>query len=469
MKIIGIIAEYNPFHNGHAYQIEKIKKDFEADFIIVAMSGDFVQRGTPAILDKYTRAKMALCCGADLVIELPVLWATASAESFAMAGVTLFDKLGCVDGICFGAETDDSALLDILASILVEEPDAYKQALSQALKEGKSFPLARAEAISLFLAQHPESFSNSPAEVKNNSLLKNVDALLSSPNNILAIEYLKAIKRRGSSLKAYPLKREGADYHASDIPSTDFFSAKHSSGAFPIASATGIRNILLKNVSAFTEHLKAEAPVLPASLTQSMPKAALSVLTDYLSCHPLVTADDFSAQLSYQLLLHRTEGFSDIMDCNTEISNRICGNIPNYLSFSDFCENNKSRNITYTRMSRILLHLLLDITKDLEELGKEFDYIPYLRLLGFRKPQSPEVSTTPFFPTQTGLFSLLKETASVPLISKLSASAGLLSEEALTLLKKDIFAADFYEQVKAALSNEKTAFPTEYSRKIVIL
>ena len=106
MKVIGIIAEYNPFHNGHAYQIAEIRKRTCADYIVVAMSGDFVQRGTPAIIDKYTRTNMALSCGADLILELPTLWATASAEDFAMAGVTLFDKMGCVDGICFGAETD---------------------------------------------------------------------------------------------------------------------------------------------------------------------------------------------------------------------------------------------------------------------------------------------------------------------------------------------------------------------------
>ena len=130
MRIIGIIAEYNPFHNGHAYQIEKIRSLTQADFVIAAMSGNFVQRGEPALIDKYARTEMALNCGADLVIELPALFATASAELFASAGVALMRKCGCVDTLCFGAETDNLSLLKEVASLLVSEPADYKEVLS---------------------------------------------------------------------------------------------------------------------------------------------------------------------------------------------------------------------------------------------------------------------------------------------------------------------------------------------------
>ena len=136
MKTLGIIAEYNPFHNGHAYQIAELKRKTNADFVVIAMSGDFVQRGAPAIIDKYCRAEMALLCGADLVIELPAVWAVSSAEDFAMAGVTLFDKMGCIDGICFGAESDQLPLLKSIAGVLAEEPDIYRSALSSYLKKG---------------------------------------------------------------------------------------------------------------------------------------------------------------------------------------------------------------------------------------------------------------------------------------------------------------------------------------------
>lgn len=141
MKTIGIIAEYNPFHNGHAYQIAELKRKTNADFVVIAMSGDFVQRGAPAIIDKYCRAEMALLCGADLVIELPAVWAVSSAEDFAMAGVTLFDKMGCIDGICFGAESDQLPLLKSIAGVLAEEPDIYRSALSSYLKRDWHFRL----------------------------------------------------------------------------------------------------------------------------------------------------------------------------------------------------------------------------------------------------------------------------------------------------------------------------------------
>ena len=143
MKTVGIIAEYNPFHNGHAYQIETVRRQTGADYIIVAMSGDFVQRGAPAILDKHTRARMALACGADLIIGLPVLWSTASAEDFATAGVLLLQKTGCVDLLCFGAETADLPLLFAIADILTEEPPAFRAALSAGLKRGTEWDLRR--------------------------------------------------------------------------------------------------------------------------------------------------------------------------------------------------------------------------------------------------------------------------------------------------------------------------------------
>ncbi len=413
MKIIGVIAEYNPFHNGHAYQIEKIKKELHADFVIAAMSGDFVQRGAPAIIDKYARAKMALLGGADLVLELPVLFATSSAENFAMAGVTLFDRLGCVDGICFGAETDDLSALSSVAAVLTEEPKAYQEKLFSALKDGLSYPAARARALSEFVPDAPN--------------------LLASPNNILAVEYLKAIARRRASLHAYPILREGASYHEEKVlaPSNHIR-----------ASATGIRNLL-------ADHSCYDA------LADTMPQDVLAVLKEYLAHAPALDADCFSAQLGYQILLHRTDGFSDILDCNPEISNRICKNHSKFSTFSEFCENNKSRDITYTRMSRILLHILLQLTKESEALGKELDFVPYARILGFRKSGQ--------------LLSYIKESSSIPLISKLANAKKMLSPQAYALLEKDIFAADFYEQVKCSRSAAGLPFLTEYERQIVIL
>lgn len=430
MKIIGIIAEYNPFHNGHAYQINAIRQKTNADYVVVAMSGDFMQRGTPAILDKYARTKMALSCGADLVIELPVLWATSSAESFAMAGITLFDKMGCTDGICFGAETDDLALLMQLSELLVEEPALYRNALSSYLKNGVSFPAARAYALCDYLMDKSAYDTDT------------LRAVLSEPNNILAIEYLKAIKKRGSSLVPHIIKREGAGYH-----DTAICAVKPS--AAPTASATAIRSLL-------QDEYAAVARCFPtAILTDAMPAAAVAVLSDYLVNNPTVCEDDFSPILGYLLHSSSSAALADIADCSEELANRLLKNRFSFSSFSGFCTLCKSRDITYTRLSRILLHFILTITTEAYTQGKLLDYIPYLRILGFRRDSS-------------AILRRIKETASIPMLSKLADASRIISPDALWMLEKDIFAADLYE-LTIAQKAKRTASRSEYTREILIL
>ena len=151
MKTAGIIAEYNPFHRGHEYQIQYTKEKLGADYVIVTMSGDYVQRGTPALISKHLRAEMALRCGADLVLEMPVSVSTASAEAFAMGGVSLLDSLGVVDMLCFGSESGEISTLQKLAEILVKEPDEYKHLLKSFLSQGLSFPTARSQALTEYL------------------------------------------------------------------------------------------------------------------------------------------------------------------------------------------------------------------------------------------------------------------------------------------------------------------------------
>lgn len=440
MKIIGVIAEYNPFHNGHAYQLDTIRKDTGADYIIVAMSGDFMQRGTPAVIDKYSRAKMALSCGADLVLELPALWATASAEFFAMAGVTLFDKAGCIDGICFGAETNNLPMLTSIAEILAEEPEACRSALSSYLKNGLPFPAARAAALCDYICSHKES---QPA---GNCDADTIRAILNEPNNILAIEYLKALKKRGSSLTPYLIKREGAGYHE-----TTFHDSLTLNVSAPIASATAIRNVLTKHTAD-----NSDTPLSALSeLSAAMPQDVLIIIEEYLSSCSLLQADDFSSILSYLLLSKSIAQLAEIADCNAEIANRLRKNRFKCTSFSEFCASNKSRDITYTRMSRILLHLILNITDTDYKRGKDLDYIPYLRILGFRRESSALLRT-------------LKESSCVPLISKLADASGLLAPDAHTMLEKDIFAANLYEQVLSQ-KTKKTTSRSEYTREIVIL
>ena len=183
MKIVGLIAEYNPFHNGHLYHIRKAKEITGADAVLVIMSGNYVQRGTPAIMPKHLRAQVALESGVAAVFELPVCYATGSAEYFATGAVSLLNHLGCVDALCFGSECGDYALLERIAGILTEEPDDYTFYLKEALRKGLSFPRARQQALSSYLKD------------------ENVDQVLDEPNNILGIEYIKALYQTGSLIK----------------------------------------------------------------------------------------------------------------------------------------------------------------------------------------------------------------------------------------------------------------------------
>ena len=189
MKIAGIIAEYTPFHNGHAYHLDQVRKKTNADYLIIVMSGDFMQRGVPAMLDKYNRAKMALMNGADLVLELPCLYACSSAEYFANGAVTLLNNLGVVDSIGFGCENDNLQTLQKVASLLTDEPAEYSRVLQNSLRNGLAYPVARNIALN---------------ECLND--LSNDKSLLSSPNNILAVEYLKALYKLNSTITPVAIK-----------------------------------------------------------------------------------------------------------------------------------------------------------------------------------------------------------------------------------------------------------------------
>lgn len=481
MKIIGIIAEYNPFHNGHAYQIAEIRRQTGADYIVVAMSGDFVQRGTPAIIDKYTRTQMALSCGVDLVLELPTLWATASAEDFAMAGVTLFDKMGCVNGICFGAEEENLPLLSSLADILVDEPADYRKALSSYIKVGLTFPAARTKALIHYLtiSGSIDSFSMPEAEFSPEA----ISSIINEPNNILAIEYLKALKRRHSSIRPYLIKRAGAGYHDTNIygsiPSQTYSKVQDA----PTASATAIRRLLLPAKTSNTVSLPDES-FLP--LASAMPDAARYLLFNYLQKSPALCAEDFSQILGYQLLTARPKCLAQISGCNEDIANRLYRNRQSFYSYEQFIEQNKSKDVTYTRISRILLHLLLHISQEKEAAGKANDYIPYLHILGFRKSSaSSSILGSASDRTKEAALSVrdcapllasLKQNASVPVISKLADAKKNLPVHALSMLEDDIFAADLYEQIKFQKQQqnpltyrESAAAQNEYTRGLVLL
>lgn len=391
MKTVGIIAEYNPFHNGHAYQIKRAKELTHADYCVVVMSGDFVQRGAPALMDKYLRTECALKNGADLVLELPVCYALSSAETFAKGAVSLLDKLGVVDALCFGSEYGDIHLLMDFAKELLHETPVFKKTLDRELRIGHTYPQARntaLEASAPYLTAHTD--------------------VLTSPNNILGIEYCKALLSCGSNIQPYTIKRIGASYHDESLENT-------------FCSAVAIRESLRQAGAS-------------DGLAKQIPAASLKLMEDaYLKSYP-VFPDDLSLLLHYSLLSGAASGFTGYPDIDKELSDRILKLLPHYRNFRSFCEQLKSKNRTYTRISRSLLHILLNIRQeDLTRWGEE-GYIFYARMLGFRESAS-------------ALLSDIKKNSQIPLLSKLADAEKQLAPTGLLMLKKDIYASHIYQGI----------------------
>lgn len=420
MKITGIIAEYNPFHNGHRYHIEETRRITEADYIIAVISGDFVQRGAPAVTDKYLRTEAALRNGVDLVLELPLFYATGSAEYFAMGAVTLFDKLGSVDALCFGSECGSIGELSAIASVLAKEPEEYRISLQKELKNGHSFPKARSLALKTFL----DGSTYEPS-------------LFSSPNNILGMEYIKALFARNSSIVPYTIKRKGNHYHDTALTS----AARQPVPGEPLRSATALRSSLEGN-----------GP-LP-SLRPYVPPSAYSLLEHSMNrCLP-VCSDDFSTLLHYKLLQEAPDGFSRYLDVSEDLSGKICRNLLGFTGYDAFCSLLKSKDVTYSRLSRCLLHILLNMTQMQMEEYVRNDYIAYARILGFCQTAAP-------------LLKELKAHTAVPMVSKLSGAHQLLSPEGHSMLEQDIRAAHIYHSVTAA--KFRVPFVHEYARQPVIV
>ena len=411
MKTVGLITEYNPFHNGHAYHIEKAKMLTGADRVIVVMSGDFVQRGAPAVMPKHLRTESALLSGASLIIELPVCFATGSAEYFAQGSISLLNQLGCIDSICFGSECGDLHLLKEIAQILADEPIEYQAALKQALKEGASFPAARQEALNIYSDKYSE--------------------ILASPNNILGIEYLKALAKIHSKMEPFTIKRIGAGYHDMDI-----------NGQF--SSATAIRSDIyqLVDVNSSSEslpltHIQTQ---VPSSCHELMKK-------NYQTRYP-VKADDFSLLLKAKLLSETAGSLSHYLDMSSELANRILRLRNDYLSFEQFCDLLKTKELTRSRISRSFIHVLLGITNDWLTAMKA--PAPYARILGFRRDHAD-------------LLGILKRTSDIPLIT--SPARAVLTDKAYQMLELDIYASDLYESVITDLYG--TPFHNELTKQII--
>ncbi len=369
MKVLGIVAEYNPFHNGHLYHIQASRGISGADCVVAVMSGNFIQRGEPALVDKWARTEMALLCGVDLVIELPCPYAMASAEYFGYGAVKLLDSLGAVNMLCFGSESGSIEKLTEAASVLGEEPDNYKLALKASLSVGKSFPAARQEALSNYLK----------AQCGRDSLSET----LKSSNNILGIEYLKALKRLNSAIIPMTIKRVGNEYNSTEL-----------SGE--ISSATSIRRIIAGN----------SWPAARKLLAAALPVQSLTILErEFELGKGPIFSSDFSMLLLSSLRRMSVEEISTLPYMDEGLENRFKRAAENTGSYQELLNAVFTRRYTNTRIQRCLFSLLTGLRRDSFDRFNKNGGPPYIRVLGFNN-------------TGRQLLSSVKGSSLLPVITK---------------------------------------------------
>lgn len=392
MNIVGIIAEYNPFHRGHAWHLAEARRRTDAAYTVVVMSGNYVQRGAPAMFDKYSRARAALKNGADLILELPPCVSTGSAEYFAAGAVGLLTATGIVTDLCFGSECGDLDRLLKPAHILAQEPEAFRQYLKEALRLGMSWPKARAWALGRYDRTIPQE-------------------TLEHPNDLLALEYLKALERSHSPVRPHTVRRIGAHYHEARLCPEQ------------TAAASGIRKALLQSQGIFTPELLVQLP-------------SPEVYEAYRGKTP-ITEDAFSLLLLERLWRHPSVSLNAFFGVTKELSGRIRRHQEHFSSFSQFTDLLKTRNLTRTAVSRGLLHIMLNIRND-QPAG-------VFRVLGFRKNAEPLLKEL----TKQGTFSLVT-----------SPSDEVLPEDWL-------YADRLYESVRALLHGQP--YENEHRRKLLVL
>lgn len=333
MKVLGIIAEYNPFHNGHLYHLRESKRSIGADFVVAVMSGNFVQRGEPALINKWERAKVAIENGIDLVIELPVAFACNNSDLFAKGAVEILNGLGCVTHIAFGSEEGKLENLKLIANALVTENDVFKKILKENLEAGSSFAKSREKAV-------------------NSATGSNYSKIIKGSNNILAIEYLKQLALTNSKMVPITIKRKGPGYNDYE-PAGDF------------ASATLIRDILKMQGDASTY----------------VPEATLNSIKKQES---LLYLENFSQVVFSKLLQLPNNELKEIYSVSEGLENRIKNQIRKTDGIQTLIETVISKRYTETRIKRVLIHSLLNMNK--HKINTIINNrINYCRVLGFSK------------------------------------------------------------------------------------
>lgn len=384
--ILGIVSEYNPFHNGHLMHLNYSKDLTKADFTIAVMTGNFVQRGDTSLVDKWTKTEMALKAGIDLVIELPTVYATSSAENFADGAIKILDSLGIVDYLSFGSEIGELGPIDAVASVLAKEPKDLSALITRQLKSGLSYPKAREIA----LAQY---FGTSPIYTE----------ILQNPNNILGVEYLKAIKRRRSHIKAFTVKRDYSEYNSNTVKKG-------------FASATAIRT-MIKN----KKPIHKVVPFETYELLERQAKLGKII--------PDLTV--FEKEIIYTLRKMTLQEIASLPDVSEGLENRIKIAVNTYNTLPAIIEAIKTKRYTQTRIQRILVHALLGITQ--KDINSSKRTIPYIRILGFNKHGKRIISA------------IAKENPRLKIIVSVKKFMEASNDTALkNMLSKDIFASNVY-------------------------
>lgn len=431
MNVTGIIAEYNPFHLGHQYQMLQAKKRTNADYIIIVMSGSFVQRGACAITDKYTRAKAALCCGADLVLELPSIYAVGSAEYFAKGSVSLLNALGVVTHLSFGGESDVLEDYVKIAHFLNNEPQDYKKLLKAHLAQGFSYPKARFLALKKCYPDTSDLLADN------------------SPNTILGIEYCRRLLELDSPIIPSIIKRCGSNYHSLELNS--FYSSASAirhwlSEQFP---AAGHR--LSEQISTAGHRLSEQISVASVfnEIFRQLPECSADSLDDAFGRSFPIFDEDLSSSLRMALFRVKDYDYTPFLDVTEDVSNRIRKHLYEFVSFQQFASLLKTKELTYTRICRCLIHILLGITDDLSNDGKLVNHVPYYRILGMRQTAAP-------------LLRAIREKSSIPIITNPANvlrhlnQQNSLSVSAKHILKNDVFATNLYNCICADKFRTKT-------------
>jgi len=443
MKVLGIVVEYNPFHNGHAYHLKKSIELTGADYVIAVMSGNFIQRGEPAIINKWARCRQALLCGVDLVIELPVVYAMASAEYFAFGAIKLLDSLGVTDFICFGSENGRIDDLEQIADILVKEPEEYKMLLKENISKGISYPSARDESLRAFL--------------KKSGLQRNIPMeILKTSNNILGIEYLKALKQLKSSIKPYTILRINNSYNSEKL-----------SGE--ISSATSIRHSVKEYLNEAGKLLNTAEPGklfhtafqdssghVSFSFQDAMPEASAKImLQEFIHGRGPVLPNNFLQVLLAYLRMIPSDKLKQHVYIGEGLENRIKEASGQSRTIEELINNICTKRYAKTRINRILFNTLIGVTSGDVKAFNENGGPQYIRILGFNKKGRE-------------LLSVIDKKASLPIITKFADYTKYKNNPLLNrMIEIETIATDIY--VLGYPGKEYRTGGQDYTQGIVIV